>query len=64
MNKDLKKMVNQLSKMVGEANVGLLIAGILDSFNEIANGENFELRSLRLVFNDFFEKEIIKGEGK
>lgn len=62
MNKDLKKMVNQLSEMVGEVNAGILIAGILDSFNEIANGENFELRSLKLVFNDYFEKEIIKEE--
>ena len=56
-----RRMTKELTKMVGLNEAGYLIAGILDSFDEMAkNGNPFELRSLKLVFNDFFEKEIIK----
>lgn len=63
MNKGLKIMVGQLEKMLGLKNAGLLIANILDALNEMVDGkDSFELRSLKLVFNGFFEKEVIGEE--
>ena len=60
ISKELKTIVSRLCDMVGEYMAGMIIANIIDAFNEMVEGKPyFELRSLKLTFNDFYEKEVI-----
>lgn len=64
MDKDLKFLVKQLVEYVGLYSAGLIIASILDSFSEMTKNGPFELRSLKLTFNNYFETEVMDTEGK
>lgn len=60
MNKKIKKMVETMEQYIGEDKTGYIIANILDAFEEMTKSGDVELRSFKLVFNNFFEKELIK----
>lgn len=67
MNRNTKKafrtLIEQLSAMVGEHFAGLLIANLIDALQETVKGKDYvELRSLKIVVNDFFEHEVMKEE--
>lgn len=61
--KAFRTLIEQLSAMVGEHFAGLLIANLIDALQETAKGKDyFEVRSIKLVINDFFEHEVMKEE--
>ena len=61
-NKTKRIMLDELSKMVGEDHAMLLLAGLLDAMDNATKGKEYiEVRSLKLVINDYFEYEVIGG---
>ena len=65
MNKLYKPMVNAIEAMIGTEATGIILAGIADAFREISDGKAYaEVRSFKLVVNNFFEYELLHDGTK
>lgn len=58
-----KPIVKHIVDMVGEAPAGYILAGVADALDNFVQGKGeAEIRKLTLVFNNFFEFDIMDAE--
>lgn len=61
MNKDVKLAAKYLAQTLGDDAAAVVICSFIEALQELVQDkEYFELRSFKLIFNDFFEKELLK----
>lgn len=63
-SKELKQAVDYLTMLLGEEHATFLISKMVVQMDDLAKGtkEGFEVRSLKLTINNFFEQELIPQE--
>lgn len=64
MNEELKHMIDILIEMLGEDNLGMIIATLLDCLNKFVGDEKEkDLHTIEIVLNDFFRDKYDFDKG-
>lgn len=64
MNEELKHMIDILIEMLGEDNLGMIIATLLDCLNKfVGNEKEKDLHTIEIVLNDFFRDKYDFDKG-